>query len=88
MSCFKPRGEGRVVKPADAVFGLLTVQLWTDSHDGKVQVTAQLEPPPGPPPTGLHTTEAAAKRAALAYLRELELDVRQAITTLEAEVQP
>lgn len=83
MSCFIPRGEGRIVKPADAAFGLLTVQLWTDSHDGKIQITARLDAPPA----DLHTTEAAAKREVLAYLRELEADVRRAVAAVEAEVQ-
>jgi len=85
MSCFIDRsGEGRVVKPSDAEFGLLTVQLWTDSHDGKVQVTARIDPPPNK----LHTTRTAARRAALAYLRELEQDVRRAVAAVEAEVKP
>lgn len=84
MSCFVPRGEGRVVKPETAVFGLLTVQIWTDSHDGAIQVTARLDPPPG----DLHATGAAARRAALAYLRELEQDVRRAVAAVEAEVKP
>lgn len=84
MSCFIPRGEGRVVKPADASFGRITVQLWTDSHDGQVQVTARLDPPPD----DLHANEAAAARSALAYLRELEADVRRAVAALETEVKP
>lgn len=84
MSCFKPRGEGRIITPRDAVFGLLTVQLWTDAHDGAVQVEAIVRRPGDE----LYTSDTLAKRAMLAYLRELERDVRQAITTLEAEVQP
>lgn len=83
MSCFTPRGErGRVVEPADAVFGLLSLHLWTDSHDGKIQITAEL----AEPADDVHTTETGAKRALLAYLRELERDVRRAIATIEAEV--
>ena len=84
MSCFTPRGEGRIITPREAVFGLFTVQLWTDSHDGAVQIGAIVRRPGDE----LYTSDTLAKRALLTYLREIERDVRQAITTLEAEVQP
>ena len=84
MSRFATRAEGRIVTPRDADFGLLTAQLWTDSHDGKVQIGAIVRRPGD----DLYTSDAQAKRALLAYLRELERDVRQAITAIAAEVQP